>query len=103
VRVLRLAATAGNDDPLQRLAGLGERMRAALGIQVSQSDVINAALVELEKRYPPPTAGTGCRLPPANQICTAASRSRPRGTTRSQIESTIRRSADRNRNRTCGL
>jgi Arc/MetJ-type ribon-helix-helix transcriptional regulator len=36
-----------------RLRGLVERMRAALGITVSQSDVVQAALVELEKRYPP--------------------------------------------------
>jgi len=36
-----------------RLKGLVERMRDALGINVSQSDVIQAALVELEKRYPP--------------------------------------------------
>jgi hypothetical protein len=36
-----------------RLKGLVERMRAVLGIQVSQSDVIQAGLVELEKRYPP--------------------------------------------------
>jgi hypothetical protein len=27
-------------------------MRSVLGIDVSQSDVINAGLVELEKRYP---------------------------------------------------
>jgi len=36
-----------------RLKGLMERMRATLAINVSQSDVIQAALVELEKRYPP--------------------------------------------------
>jgi hypothetical protein len=36
-----------------RLKGLVERMRAALGINVSQSDVVQAGLVELEKRYPP--------------------------------------------------
>jgi hypothetical protein len=39
-----------------RLKGLVERMRSALGIQVSQSDVIQAGLVELEKRYPPATS-----------------------------------------------
>jgi hypothetical protein len=36
-----------------RLNALVERMRAALGIEVSQADVVQAALVELEKRYPP--------------------------------------------------
>jgi hypothetical protein len=36
-----------------RLKGLVERMRAVLGIDVSQADVIQAGLVELEKRYPP--------------------------------------------------
>jgi Arc/MetJ-type ribon-helix-helix transcriptional regulator len=35
-----------------RLKRLVESMRAALGIDVSQSDVIQAGLVELEKRYP---------------------------------------------------
>jgi hypothetical protein len=35
-----------------RLKGLVERMRAVLGIEVSQADVIQAGLVELEKRYP---------------------------------------------------
>ncbi len=39
-----------------RLKGLVERMRAALGIAVSQSDVIQAGLAELEKRYPPGTS-----------------------------------------------
>ena len=37
----------------ERLKRLVEQMRAALGIEVSQSDVIQAGLVELEKRYPP--------------------------------------------------
>jgi hypothetical protein len=36
-----------------RLKGLVERMRATLGITVSQSDVVQAGLIELEKRYPP--------------------------------------------------
>lgn len=37
-----------------RLESLVERVRAALGIDVSKADVIQAALVELEKKYPPP-------------------------------------------------
>lgn len=32
---------------------LAERMSATLHIEVSQSDVVSAALVELEKLYPP--------------------------------------------------
>jgi hypothetical protein len=39
-----------------RLKGLVERMKAALGINISQADVIQAALIELEKRYPLPEA-----------------------------------------------
>lgn len=42
-----------SDDSELRLEELVLRMRAALGIEVSKSDVIHAALVELEKRYPP--------------------------------------------------
>ncbi len=49
-----------------RLKGLVERMRAALGIDVSQSDVIQAGLVELEKRYPP-DAGQSALAPSAKK------------------------------------
>jgi hypothetical protein len=41
-----------SDEAEVRLKGLQERMRALLGIDVSRADVINAALIELEKRYP---------------------------------------------------
>ena len=34
-------------------------MQAAQGIEVSQADVIQAALIELEKRYPPVAAAKG--------------------------------------------
>lgn len=43
-----------SDESEARLAGLVERMRAAIGVDVSKADVVNAALIELEKRYPPP-------------------------------------------------
>jgi predicted DNA-binding protein len=36
-----------------RLAGLVERMSETTGLDVSQAGVIQAALIELEKRYPP--------------------------------------------------
>jgi Arc/MetJ-type ribon-helix-helix transcriptional regulator len=45
-----------SEESENRLKGLVARMRAALGIEVSQSDVIQAGLVELEKRYPPDQA-----------------------------------------------
>jgi hypothetical protein len=48
-----------------RLAGLVARMRAALGIEVSQSDVLQAGLIELEKRYPPPPEPEPRKAPPA--------------------------------------
>lgn len=40
-------------DSETRLHGLVERMTQALGFEVSQADVIRAALIELEKKYPP--------------------------------------------------
>jgi hypothetical protein len=46
-----------SDEGHARLAALVERMRAALGIEVTKSDVIQAGLAELEKRYPPPPRG----------------------------------------------
>jgi hypothetical protein len=52
-RQLNVRLTPEGED---RLKGLVERMCAALGFTVSQSDVIQAALVELEKRYPPAEA-----------------------------------------------
>jgi hypothetical protein len=39
-------------------------MRAVLGIEVSMSDVIQAGLVELEKRYPPTGAEQAGEPPP---------------------------------------
>jgi hypothetical protein len=42
-----------SEESEQRMKRLLESMRGALGIAVSQSDVIQAGLVELEKRYPP--------------------------------------------------
>lgn len=41
-----------------RLHRLMDSMRTALGINVSQADVVQAGLVELEKRYPASDAGT---------------------------------------------
>lgn len=41
------------DEGFAKIADLVERMRAALGINVTNTDVITAALAELEKRYPP--------------------------------------------------
>lgn len=41
-----------SEESEQRLKRLTQRMRVTLGIDVSQSDVIQAGLVELEKRYP---------------------------------------------------
>jgi Arc/MetJ-type ribon-helix-helix transcriptional regulator len=42
-----------------RLEALVRRMRRALGIEVSKSDVIQAGLAELEKRYPEEGGGRG--------------------------------------------
>jgi hypothetical protein len=42
-----------SDETLDRLTALAERMSKVLNISVSQADVIQAALIELEKRYPP--------------------------------------------------
>src|SRR5947208_1725989 len=42
-----------SEQSLARLFGLMDRMSEALGITVSQADVIQAALIELEKKYPP--------------------------------------------------
>ena len=42
-----------SEESEKRLNELRERMHAALGIEVSQADVVQAGLVELEKRYPP--------------------------------------------------
>ena len=50
-----------SDESDERLRSLMERMKAALGIDVSQSDVIQAALLELERRYPPPPAAKSRR------------------------------------------
>jgi hypothetical protein len=49
-----------------RLKRLVESMKAALGIDVSQADVIQAGLVELEKRYPgtPPNNKPASMKPP---------------------------------------
>lgn len=44
-----------SDETEARLEGLMVSMHAALGIEVSKADVVQAALVELEKRYPPST------------------------------------------------
>lgn len=41
-----------SDEGLDRLGRLVSGMKGALGIDVSQADVIHAALVELEKKYP---------------------------------------------------
>jgi N6-adenosine-specific RNA methylase IME4 len=41
-----------------------ERLSAALGINVSKSDVIQAGLVELERRYPPTDAEQAAAEPP---------------------------------------
>jgi Arc/MetJ-type ribon-helix-helix transcriptional regulator len=64
-----------------RLKGLVERMRAALGIQVSQSDVIQAGLVELEKRYPPDQAAAKAapQPPPAEATKAKARGRKPKG------------------------
>ena len=52
-----------------RLKRLVERMRAVLGIEVSQSDVIQAGLVQLEKRYPGETEPAAeAQAPPAKKM-----------------------------------
>lgn len=54
-----------NDQGKARLYGLVERMRAVLGMpNLSQADVLHAALAELERRYPEGCeAGTAPPLP----------------------------------------
>jgi len=53
------------DQGFERIAALMERMRATLGIDVTQTDVITAALAELEKRYPPTDKAKPARKPDA--------------------------------------
>jgi hypothetical protein len=52
-----------SDAAVARLAAVTESMARALGFSVSQADAIEAALIELEKKYP--AAGSG-GAPPAN-------------------------------------
>lgn len=52
----------------QRLESLVVRIRAALGINVSKSDVIQAGLVELEKKYPPTPETADLERKPSRRI-----------------------------------
>jgi hypothetical protein len=42
-----------SEETIARLIALSERMSAALGMDVSQGNVISRALIELEKLFPP--------------------------------------------------
>lgn len=48
-----------NEETLDRLRRLAEVMTQTLGVEVSQADVIQAALVELEKKYHSAKKGKG--------------------------------------------
>jgi hypothetical protein len=58
-----------DEESEDRLARLVVAMRQAIGIRVSQSDVVRAALVELEKLYPqaPPEPTRGRPRKPARR------------------------------------
>ena len=47
------------DESEARLEALTLRMRAALGMNISKSDVLNAGLLALEEKYPPTEKGDG--------------------------------------------
>lgn len=53
-----------SDAAVLRLAAVVESMSAALGFPVSQADAIEAALVELEKKYPPAVEAGPAKGPP---------------------------------------
>lgn len=52
-----------SDEAMERIRSLQERMRQALGMRVSMSGVVQAALTELEKRYPPGSGGSSAAVP----------------------------------------
>lgn len=50
----RQLSVRAEDETHARLAGLVQRVSEALGVPVSQADVVRLALIELEKKYPQP-------------------------------------------------
>jgi hypothetical protein len=67
-----------------RLQALMRRMRAVLGFDLSQSDVIQAGLAELEKRYPP---GPGEDALPAADNGTPGEAAAPKGRKKGRAKS----------------